>query len=109
MTYWNIGDSQFIFSHWEEAEGLSPAELNSIFSTANSLCVAYAPALPAGALISDSFKLAEIFMARDIWNQAGAGNRTEYGPDGMPVSITRLNYLARDLLRPKRSNISRLR
>lgn len=107
--YWNYNNEEFVFGHWPEAEDLDEPVYYSLMSTSNALCVAYAPPVTEETGISDSFKLAEIFMARDIWNQSSAGNRSEFGPDGLPVSITRLNYLARDLLRPKRTNISRLR
>jgi hypothetical protein len=107
--YWNEGEESIVHSAWPEAEDIEPGLYNVLFSTANSLCVAYAPAIPEGAQISDSYKLAEIFQARDLYGQMMSGNREEYGADGLPIPVTRLNYLARDLLRPKSSPLKRLR
>lgn len=107
--YWNYMDQTFIFNFWPEAEELETNVLDRLMATANALCVAYAPALPEGAFVSDSYKLAEIFQARHIWSQAMGGNREEYGADGMALPTYPLVFAARDLLRPKRSPLSRLR
>lgn len=108
--YWNEGNEIFVNKVWPESEDIDPYVLEILLRTSNSLCVAYAPALPEGIEeVSDSYKLAEIFQARDIYGQMMSGNREEYGADGLPIPVTRLNYLARDLLRPKQPPFRRLR
>lgn len=105
---WNLND-EHVFKIWPEAADIDPAVYLQVMMTAHNLCVAYAPALPEGAYPSESYKLAEIITARDIWSKMGGGNRQEFGPDGMEIPVAPLIWLARDLLRPKTSPLSRLR
>lgn len=107
--YWNFGNTEFVVRHWPEAEDLDSRDLETLLSTANSLCVAYAPALSEGTAVPDAWRLAEVITARDIWSKMGGGNTEQIGPDGMPIPATPLIYLARDLLRPRTSPLSRLR
>lgn len=107
--YWNFGNDPFVFSVWPEAVDIDSTEYAALMNTANTLCVAYAPPLPVGAVISDSYLLAEIITARDIWSKMGGGNTESYGPDGLAVPVAPLIWLARDLLRPKTSPLGRLR
>lgn len=107
--YWNFGLEDFVIRHWPEAEDLDSRDLQLMLSTANSLCVAYAPALPEGAAVPDAWRMAEVITARDIWAKQTGGNREEFGPDGLAIPTTPLIWLARDLLRPKTSPLGRLR
>lgn len=109
MTYWNQGNDELIFEIWPDAEELPLTVLDVYMSTANSLCVAYAPALPELAEIPNAYKLAEIYQARHIWSQARGGNREEFGPDGQVLPVYPLVFAARDLLRPKTNPLSRLK
>jgi hypothetical protein len=104
---WNLDDER-VHKVWPEAADIDPAVYLQVMMTANSLCVAYAPAFE-GDYPPESYKLAEIITARDIWSKMGGGNRQEFGPDGMEIPVAPLVWLARDLLRPKTSPISRLR
>jgi hypothetical protein len=105
---WNT-DRAFVEEVWPEAEHIQADVYLTLMLTANALCVAYAPALPEGATVSDSWKLAEIFQARHTWSQFNGGNRDEIGADGYSVPVYPLVFAARDLLRPKTSPLSRLR
>ena len=105
---WNT-DREFVASEWPESEEISDESYIAYMSTAHAMCAAYAPALPEGEGIPDSWLLAEIFQARDIWAVSQAGNRDAIGPDGFPMPVTRLNFLARDILRPRTSPASRMR
>jgi hypothetical protein len=105
---WNMEDSK-VYAVWPEAEDLDPQVYLQIMMTAHNLCVAYAPAIPEGEYPSQSYLLAEIITARDIWSKMGGGNRAEIGPDGLEIPATPLIWLARDLLRPKTNPVSRLR
>jgi hypothetical protein len=107
--YWNYGNDEFVFRNWPDAAGLDNRDLETLLSTANSLCVAYAPALSEGATVPDSWRLAEVITARDIWSKMGGGNAEQIGPDGMVIPTAPLVWLARDLLRPKTSPLGRLR
>jgi hypothetical protein len=105
---WNLDDTH-VFKVWPEAADLDPAVYLPVMITAHSLCVAYAPALPEGAYPSESYLLAEIITARDIWSKMGGGNSQQFGPDDLAIPVAPLVWLARDLLRPKTSPLSRLR
>jgi hypothetical protein len=109
MYYWNQGNDLFIFAVWPDAEDMDIAVLDVYMSTANSLCVAYAPALPLDADIPDAYKLAEVYQARHLWSQARGGNRDQFDQDGNVVPVYPLVFAARDLLRPKTNPLGRLR
>lgn len=109
MTYWNFGNTPYVQSIWPEAVDIDPSTLDQLLSTANSLCVAYAPVLAEGAAVPNAWRMAEVITARDIWSKMGGGNAEQFGPDGMAIPVAPLVWLARDLLRPKTSPISRLR
>ncbi|CAM3212680.1 hypothetical protein PSET11_03037 [Arthrobacter ulcerisalmonis] len=107
--YWNYENQVLIFEIWKEADSVNPEVLDVIMSTANSLCIAYAPTLPDGATVPRAYLLAEILQARHIWAQAGNGAKgTEFDSDGQVVPTYPLVFLARDLLRPKTSPLGRL-
>ena len=107
--FWNYTNQAFVFDIWPEAADIDPATYAVLMNTANSLCVAYAPALPLGQALPDAWKLAEIFQARHTWAQANGGTRQEFGPDGLAIPTYPLVFAAQDLLRPKTSPLSRLR
>ncbi|QCO98967.1 hypothetical protein FCN77_16255 [Arthrobacter sp. 24S4-2] len=107
--YWNYANEEFIQSIWPEAADIDSVLLDQLLSTANSLCVSYAPVLPEGASIPGNYRMAEVITARDIWSKMSGGNREEFGPDGLAIPVAPLIYLARDLLRPKTSPLGRLR
>lgn len=107
--FWNFNDLEFVIRHWPEAEYLDNRELETLLATAYGLCVAYAPALSEGESVPDSWRLAEVITARDIWSRMAGGNREEIGPDGMVIPTAPLIFLARDLLRPRTSPLGRLR
>jgi hypothetical protein len=105
---WNT-DKAFVESIWPDAEDIDPAVYTLIMNAAHELCASYAPFQSVSVPISDSWKLAEILQARDIWNQMSAGNRQEIDASGFVLQVTRLNYLAQDLIRPKTNPWSRIR
>lgn len=107
--FWNYMNDAFVFKIWPEAADIDPAVYAILMSTANALCVAYAPAIPEGAFPSDSYKLAEIIQARHTWGQLSGGNRQEYGPDGLAIPVYPLVFVAQNLLRPPSSPLGRLR
>lgn len=107
--FWNYTNQAFVFDIWPEAADIAPATYTVLMQTANSLCVAYAPALPLGQALPDAWKIAEVRWARHLWGQMNAGSREEYGPDGMAIPVARLDLQAQDLLRPKTSPLGRLR
>lgn len=94
---------------WPEAMDFSATVYDRLFETANALCAAYAPALPEGDPIPESWKTAEVLQARHIWSQNGRGTSEAFGPDGLPVSSYSLVMTARDILRPKSSPLRRVR
>lgn len=107
--YWNFGNEAFVFNVWPDAAEIDSITFQVLMSTANSVCTAYAPALPDGAAVPDSWRLAEIFQARDTFSKFNGGNTEQYGTDGLSIPVLPLAYVARDLLRPKTSPLSRLR
>jgi hypothetical protein len=109
VPYWNYVNEAYVLKVWPEAEDIDPQVFAALMSTANALCTAYAPVLPEGAVVPDTWKLAEIFQARHTWGQMSGGNREEYGPDGMAIPVYPLFLAARELLRPTSSPLGRLR
>ena len=109
MHWDNLTDLTQVEALWPEAVDIDEVILDRLFTASNDLCRAYAPLLPDGSVIPESWLLAEIFQARDIWSKVESGNRDEYGADGFRVSVTHLDYMARNLLRPKTSPLRRLR
>lgn len=105
---WNTDDS-LITEVWPEYEDMTPVERTALMSTAHALCAAYAPPLAAATPIPDSYKLAEIFTARDIARKSNGSGEPNYGPDGAVMPIQDLTYLARNLLRPMTPPLRRLR
>lgn len=108
---WNYDEAKVI-SSWPEAEDLitdDPQLYSQLMNSANAICTAYAPALPEGAAVPESWLLAEVITARDLWSKLAGGNREEIGPDGMAIPVYPLVLTARTLLRPKASPLSRLR
>lgn len=107
--YWNdLLDLTFVESIWADAVNIDETMLDSLFTAANELCVAYAPLVVAGSSVPERYKHAEILMARHLWQQANGGNAQEFGEEGYaPVSYP-LVFAARDLLRPKASPLSKL-
>lgn len=107
--YWNAGNEDLVFNVWPDAADIEPSTFGWLMSTSHTLCSAYAPTLPEGAIVPDSWKLAEIFQARDTWSKFQGGNSEQYGPDGMSIPVLPLVFVARDLLRPKTSPLGRVR
>lgn len=104
---WNT-DQNSVSVIWPDAENLDPTVFAVVMNTANAICAAYAPALPSGSVIPDSWKMAEILQAIHIWGQKGRGNGDTFGPDGLPITTYSLAYTARDILRPKTNPLGRL-
>lgn len=106
---WNLSTDVFVQNIWPEAVDIDTATLDQLLSTANSLCIAYAPVLAVGATVPGNYLMAEVFTARDLWSKMSGGNREEYGPDGLAIPAAPLIYEARNLLRPKTPPLGRLR
>lgn len=105
---WNT-DPTFVEQVWPDSVNLPAEVFDVLMNTANSICVAYAPVLPDGEAVPESWKLAEIFQARHTWGQMSGGNREEIGPDGMSLPVYPLVFVAQNLLRPPSSPLKRLR
>lgn len=107
--YWNsLTSTEFLVDYWADAATINATLLDSLFEAANEVCVAYAPALLDGQIVPERYKIAEILQARHIYSQMQGGNREEIGADGYATPSYPLVFAARDLLRPKRSPLSRL-
>ena len=108
LPYWNYANEAFIQNIWPDAAHIDPTVFEVVMRTANSVCEAYAPALSENAQIPDNYKLAEIFQARDIWSKFNGGAAQTFGADDLNIPVYPLVFVARDLLRPKTSALSRL-
>lgn len=109
LPYWNYTSNVFVEAIWPDSADMDPQVLDTLLRISNAVCAAYAPALSETDTVPDSYKLAEIFQARDTWSKFNGGNSEQYGPDGMSIPVYPLAFVARDLLRPKSSPLKRLR
>lgn len=87
-------------SWWDSPE---LADLQELLEVAYEVCLAYAPALAAGAPVPKSWKKAQVLHAKHLFARDKAGNRDAVGPDGYTVSTFPLVLESRSLLRPRRS------
>lgn len=92
----------------ETARGLWPDApvdddiLTQYLTSAQIQCAEFAPALPDGAEIPESYVLANVMQARAIYRSLRTGNSDQMGADGFAVTVYPLDWNIRALLRPKR-------
>jgi hypothetical protein len=94
-------DSDALKAEWWDAP--DQAELDALLGVAFEVCLAYAPPLAAGAVVPESWAMAQKLQAKHLFARDKSGNRESVGPDGYTVSTFPLVLEARNLLRPKRS------
>lgn len=97
---------------WEDATYIETAALASVLRAAHAEAVDYLRG-PDGAFtepetIPESWKVAQVMIARHTWARMRTGNSDDYGPDGMAVSTYPLVLEARAKLRPKRGPLGGL-
>jgi hypothetical protein len=99
-------DTEDITDRWLDAP--EDSELSELLEIAHDVCLAYAPALPAGAKVPAGWGKAQLLQAQHIYARAKSGNGESIGPDGYQISTYPLVMEARSLIRPKRSPLAGL-
>lgn len=87
---------------WPESTQLEESDLVTFLTAAHDACLAYAPALAAGAPVPAGWVLAQVMHAKHLYARFRTGNRDTFGPDGYTISTYPLVMEARSLLRPRR-------
>ena len=79
----------------------SPA-LDSLLDAARIQCEAYAPALPEGADVPETWRRAQALQARALHRSAIARDGDRIGVDGVAVTVFPMDWTVKRLLRPQR-------
>lgn len=87
----------------EEAYGY---QLNPFIVAAKTQCLNFAPALPVGADVPESYRLAQAMQTRALWRSQKAGAGNQIGADGMAVTVFPMDWTVKNLLRPKKGRPS---
>lgn len=94
-----------IRQRWAEAaefEDDSPL-LDSLVVAAQEQCIEYAPALPEGEPVPESWRLAHQLQTQALWQSVQSGPGDQIGPDGMTVTVYPMDRIVKRLLRPERA------
>lgn len=89
-------------AQWADAP-LDDVFLAQILDAAKLQCIAYAPALAAGALVPVNYLHAQLMQARALYQSVIANQQDNVGVDGFQVRVFPLDFTIRALLRPKRA------
>lgn len=89
---------------WEDAEHIPTASLNDVLNVAREQVLEFAPALPPEIVEAGkcpaSYRVAHLMQARNLWN-ATEPDRSAYGDDGFSIPARPLDWIVRQMLRPK--------
>lgn len=86
---------------WPDAVNMTDASLDLYLNAAFVGVVAYAPALPEGATVPESYKLANILQARELRNAATRGEQDVIGVGDYAIRARPLTAAVKQLLRPQ--------
>jgi hypothetical protein len=89
-------------AQWADAP-LDDVFLAQILDAAKLQCIAYAPALAAGAVVPVNYLHAQLMQARALYQSVIANQQDNVGVDGFQVRVFPLDFTIRALLRPKRA------
>jgi len=97
-VYWPAGIAEF--------DDLQSLEV--LLAAARAQCEAFAPRLPEGAPVPETYRLAQAMQARALFRSTitGDGDQT-VGADGHRVTVFPLDWTIKALLRPKRRPVIR--
>lgn len=102
MAEWLTTDDPDLHALWPDA-GMNDDRTTLYLNAAKEACLAYAPALPEGAEgIPDSWRLAQLLQARNIYNATKAGPSGDADGSGYGITSFPLDWQVQQLLRPRR-------
>ena len=87
---------------WPEAAELEWPVLDRLIKSSWEQCSVFAPDLPEGQAVPESWKVAQVMQARSTYRASLTGSNNQVGDDGMVLTVFPLDWQVRQLLRPKR-------
>lgn len=100
-TWLTSADTELLEELWSDVP--MNDELTDIYlDAAKEACLAYAPALAAGADVPASWRLAQVMQARNISNAGAAGTSGENDGSSYGLTTFPLDWQVKQLLRPRR-------
>lgn len=95
MAWANLVDARL---HWPDAAAIDDVPLTELLTAAHEACLAYAPAYTEP--VSISFKLANIFQAREIFTASRRDEADIIGVGDYAIRARPLTAAVKQLLRP---------
>ena len=87
---------------WPDAVNMPDATLTRYLAAAHEALEGFAPALPDGATVPESYRLANILHARELRNATQRGESDVIGVGDYAIRARPLTAAVRALLRPQR-------
>lgn len=87
---------------WVAADSIDDSMLWEVLEVARLDVIAYAPKLADGARPPLNYLRGQLMHARDLWNAASANPSGGFGEDGFAVVPRPLDWMVKQVLRPKR-------
>lgn len=91
-----VGSAQ---ERWPDAP-VDDEDLNDLLETARIQCEAYAPAVSGEVPVN--YRQAQLMQARNLWQSIKADPGGQIGADGLAIPVFPLDWVVKNLLRPKR-------
>lgn len=87
---------------WPDAANISDAALDRFLTAAYESVSAYAPPLPDGVTVPESYVLANVLQARELKNATTRGEQDIIGVGDYAIRARPLTAAVKQLLRPQR-------
>lgn len=91
---------------WETAEHIADSLLADLVEVARESIIAFAPALPEDYPLEKcpaSYRLAHLMQIRNLWNAVETDNDGEFGGGDYVIRPVPLDWMVKQILRPKRA------
>ncbi|WP_324650997.1 hypothetical protein [Georgenia sp. H159] len=93
-------------AYWPDAPYLEDYDVEGLLTSARVQCEEYAPALDEAAVVPENWRLAQAMQARALYRSALAGDNNQIGAEGFTVTVFPMDWVVRNLLRPKKGRLS---
>ncbi|WP_336630774.1 MULTISPECIES: hypothetical protein [unclassified Microbacterium] len=97
----NEDDVDLLGVVWPDGASLPEGVLKVYLAVAKSACIAYAPALPEGHTVPDSYRVAQAMQAANVYNAAVAAPGGDLDGGGYGLVAHPLDWQVKQLLRPQ--------
>lgn len=98
---WVDTDAAQLGELWPDSEQLGEETLEQLLQSAYEQCSAYAPALADGAPTPESWPVAQILQASELWSSTRREGDVIGFTDQIAVRVRPLGNTVRSLLRPR--------